>query len=221
MIVTMKDIWALPMIRKNFPDDVEKRGFNLHFVESLERKDLLNAVPELKSKGIASVVGLGGGQAIDVAKFFAWKLGCTLFQVPTALTVDAPWGHRAAVRDDGVVRYVGYAVPEAIYIDYDVLQSAPKELILSGIGDVLCFHTAHWDWKLADKKGKAGNFPFDKAMADQAYGVLENLLTHSKDIKALNDKGIKALVTALRYGGVLYLSDPADQPLKVKRERER
>ena len=70
LIVTMKDIWALPMIRKNFPDDAEKRGFNLHFVESLERKDLLNAVPELKSKGISSVVGLGGGQ-VHHAQFHA------------------------------------------------------------------------------------------------------------------------------------------------------
>ena len=180
------------------------KGISVHFVESLERDDLIKDAATWKSKGIASVVGIGGGQAIDVAKFFAFKFGCPLFQVPTALTVDAPWGHRAAVRDEGVVRYVGYAVPEAIYIDYDIIQSAPKELILSGIGDVLCFHTAHWDWKLADKRGKAGAWPYDKAVADQAYRVLETLLTHSKDIKALNDKGIKALVTALRYGGNMY-----------------
>ena len=197
----MKDVWDLPIIQKNFPPE-KMKDISVHFVESLERHDLIKDAATWKSKGIASVAGLGGGQAIDVAKFIAWNLRCPLFQVPTALTVDAPWGHRAAVRDDGVVRYVGYAVPEAIYIDYDILQSAPKELILSGIGDVLCFHTAHWDWKLADKRGKAGAWPYDEAVADQAYRVLETLLTYSKDIKALNDQGIKALVTALRYGGI-------------------
>ena len=70
-----------------------------------------------------AVIGLGGGQAIDVAKFFAWRRRLPLFQVPTAMTVNAPFGHRAGLRVDGLVRYLGWAVPEAVYVDLDVIQA--------------------------------------------------------------------------------------------------
>ena len=42
----------------------------------------------------AAIIGLGGGQALDVAKFLAWTRRLPLFQVPTATTVNAPFGHR-------------------------------------------------------------------------------------------------------------------------------
>ena len=44
-----------------------------------------------------------------------------LFQVPTATTVNAPFGHRAGLRDRGRVRYLGWAIPEAVYVDFDVI----------------------------------------------------------------------------------------------------
>ena len=102
------------------------------------QKDLQTIETNAKSNGnnIRCIIGLGGGQAIDVAKYFNWLLGSSvpLFQIPTALTVDAPWGHRAAIRYDGVVRYVGFAIPKAVYIDYGIVQNAPKRLNLSGVG---------------------------------------------------------------------------------------
>ena len=111
-----------------------------------------------------SIIGLGGGQAIDVAKFFAWTLGLPIFQVPTAMTVNAPFGHRAGVRTGGKVRYMGWAVPEAVYVDFDVIASAPQLLNRSGVGDILCYHTAHADWRLAHDLGREEpQWPYDEA----------------------------------------------------------
>ncbi len=71
------------------------------------------------------------------------------------MTVNAPFGHRAGIRTGGgVVRYLGWAVPEAVYVDFDVIASAPRQLNRSGIGDVLCYHTAHYDWRLARDLGR-------------------------------------------------------------------
>ena len=39
-------------------------------------------------------------------------------------------------RRDGVVRYVGWAVPEAVYVDVDVIGSAPARLNRAGVGDI-------------------------------------------------------------------------------------
>ena len=75
----------------------------------------------------ASFIGLGGGQAIDAAKYFAWRLDRPLHQFPTSLSVDAMYGQRAGVRENGMVRYVGWAVPECVYFDYGILETAPED----------------------------------------------------------------------------------------------
>jgi glycerol-1-phosphate dehydrogenase [NAD(P)+] len=145
LIVSMDDLWP------TFMDLFADQGAAVHLVETVDLEAL-----EVVAAGLPpfeSVVGLGGGQALDVAKFFAWKRRRPLFQVPTAMTVNAAFGHRFAVRVEGIVRYLGWAIPEAVYVDYDVIQAAPPHLNRSGIGDILCYHTAHFDWKLAHDLG--------------------------------------------------------------------
>jgi glycerol dehydrogenase-like iron-containing ADH family enzyme len=63
--------------------------------------------------GVARIIGLGGGTAIDTAKYLAWRTGLPLILVPSALTVDAPFTDSAAVRRDGRIHYTGSVAPEA------------------------------------------------------------------------------------------------------------
>ena len=89
-------------------------------------------------------------------------------------------------------------------LDYDLIRAAPRALNLSGVGDVLCFYTAHADWKIAQRANKAGSWPYDPYAVAQARQVMNKLLKHVEDIRLLNDTGISALVTALSYGGAAY-----------------
>ncbi len=66
-----------------------------------------------------------------MAKFF-WDF--LLFLVPTTLTVDARIVLQCVMYDGGVVRYVGFASQSAVYVDYDVIRSAPIRLNSSGVG---------------------------------------------------------------------------------------
>src|SRR2546423_1394746 len=137
-----------------------------------------------KLPAFAAIIGLGGGQALDVAKFFAWRTRRPLFQVPTATTVNAPFGHRSGLRTGGKVRYMGWAVPQAVYIDFDVIQSAPPALNRSGIGDILCYHTAHADWRLAADTGNVeARWPYDDDLVAQARERLDAVLAHLDDIR--------------------------------------
>ena len=160
VLVTMKDLYEMMGKMIDPTGDL----FVVYFVESLEADVLRKDLEKLEAASkIRTIIGFGGGQALDVAKFFSWSLGgIALYQVPTALTVDAPYGHRAAIRYDGVVRYVGFATPLCVFIDYDIIRSAPIKLNLSGVADVLCYHTAHADWALATKEGKHGKWPYDE-----------------------------------------------------------
>jgi hypothetical protein len=124
LVVTMEDLWP------TFEPYFDGHMAGVHFVKTLELEKLGNVVEALPH--CHSVIGLGGGQAIDIAKFIAWSRRLPLFQLPTAMTVNAPFGHRAGIRDKGKVRYMGWAVPEAVYVDFEVIQSAPPSSI--GVG---------------------------------------------------------------------------------------
>src|SRR6185436_7358539 len=139
-----------------------------------------------------SVIGLGGGQAIDVAKYFAWSRQLPLFQVPTAMTVNAPFGQRAGLRQDGIVRYLGWAVPEAVYVDFDIVRSAPAGLNRAGVGDILCYHTAHWDWQAASEAGRAEpRWPYDPDLVAAAREQLDNVMAALDDIHDVTEHGIR------------------------------
>jgi glycerol dehydrogenase-like iron-containing ADH family enzyme len=197
LVVTMSDLWP------RFAGFFDEHLAAVHFVETLELTDLEQLVTALPHAN--AVIGLGGGQALDVAKFVAWTRRLPLFQLPTALTVDAPFGHRAAVRIGGHVRYVGWAAPEAVYIDFDVIQSAPPLLNRSGIGDILCFHTAHFDWRLAHERDRTEpQWPYDERLVAEAREVFDQVWARLDDIGAVNEVGIRTLVNGLRYGGGAY-----------------
>ena len=193
LVVTMHDLW--PLFGRHF-DGAECR---VYYAESLEQTDLERDIRAMDD--IQAVVGLGGGQALDVAKYVAWRRRLPLFQAPTALSVNAVYGQRAGVRVGGNVVYRGWAVPETVYIDYDVLGAAPAHLNWSGIGDILCFHTGVLDWRYAEAVGKLEDkWRFDAALAEQSLAKAEAVVRHADDIRRLNDAGIRTLVDGLQWG---------------------
>ena len=118
------------------------------------------------------------------------------------MSVNAAFGHRFASRIDGNINYIGWTVPEAVYVDYDIIKKAPKIFNRSGICEILCYHTAHLDWKYADKIGKCeSKWPYDQNAVDEAQSVLDYMLEGIDDIKEVNDKGIKRLMNANSWGG--------------------
>ncbi|QPH54785.1 iron-containing alcohol dehydrogenase [Pontivivens ytuae] len=171
----------------------------VYTVRSIDEADLRRDLEELPR--VEAIVGLGGGQALDVAKYLAWRRRLPLFQVPTALSVNAVYGHRAGLRVDGKVRYMGWTIPESVFIDLDVIRSAPPQLNYSGIGDVLCFHTGVLDWKYAAAQGKCeSKWPYDPALAAQSLSKVEAVLDATGDIRDLTDNGIEVLLDGLKWG---------------------
>jgi glycerol-1-phosphate dehydrogenase [NAD(P)+] len=200
LLVTMPDLWAI------FKDQFAGQKFRLHLVDSIEESELDKS---LALQGdVQAVVGLGGGMATDVAKYFSWKKRLPLFQIPTSLSVNAPFAHRAAMRRDGVIKYVGFKVPEVVYLDYDIIQNAPQKLNRTGVGDIFCYFTAHEDWRLAAEVGKCeAKWPIDEVQIAEAAGVMMSCYNAAEEIKNVSESGIRVLSEALSWGGAAFANN--------------
>ena len=140
-----------------------------------------------------TVVGVGGGMAIDAAKYVSWKKGIRLVSIPTILSVDAFTTPAAGIRRNHEVAYVGHASPDPLVIDFGIIRSAPPELNIAGIGDLLSMHTASFDWNYANSKGKS-EYPFSADAIKKADDILQMLYGLLPDIRSNNDKGLMAIV---------------------------
>jgi glycerol dehydrogenase-like iron-containing ADH family enzyme len=149
--------------------------------------------------GASAVVGIGGGTALDTAKYLAWKRGLPLVQIPTITSVDAGFTDAIGVRVDGHVRYVGTIVPERVVIDIDLIRKAPGRLNRAGIGDVLSCHTGLHDWRAAVAAGHGA--PWNEDAAGLGHRLLAELADAVDDVAAVTPDGIRFLVDAYRRIG--------------------
>jgi glycerol-1-phosphate dehydrogenase [NAD(P)+] len=161
------------------------------FVESMEEAVLERQLGTLPVHD--TVVGVGGGQAVDLGKYLAWRGGARLVTVPTALSVDAFVTPAAGIRRSHQVEYVGETSPDPLVIDFDLIRTAPPHLNIAGTGDLLSIHTASHDWERAERAGRS-EYPFSPADVAAAREILREVEGQASEIQALTDRGLETIV---------------------------
>jgi len=187
IVLTQPEPWDL--VRRSFREGHTQ----LLLVESMEHGDV--AVRTDAFGAASAVFGIGGGSALDHAKYTAWKRGLPLVLVPTILSADAAFTKAVAVREGARVRYVGEIFPEHLLVDFGLLERAPRVLNLSGVGDILSIFTALWDWQEASERlGEE----YDPEIATAARGVLARLLAGAADLGEGSERGLHLLAESYR-----------------------
>lgn len=113
---------------------------SLEWVELFLQQDL---------SGYDAVLGLGGGKALDVAKYLAFRLNLPYLALPTSLSNDGFCSPQSSLTQAGRKVSLKARLPMAVVVDLEVVGGAPRSLWLSGVGDLVSKWTAIHDWKLA------------------------------------------------------------------------
>jgi len=193
VLVTMEEIW--PIVKSEFNTE--------NFVGCLftENTDVLHLEKLLEDfpREVKSVIGLGGGCAIDSAKYIASKSGLPLFQIPSTVSTNACFTRTIATREHGKIHYTGNVVPEVVCVDYELIKQAPLRLNRAGLGDAICGYTALYDWRLADKR----KVPplLDPRLVRARRRKLRIIKDNVDEIREVTDSGIKTLMETHKWTG--------------------
>jgi glycerol-1-phosphate dehydrogenase [NAD(P)+] len=146
-------------------------------------------------KDVSAVVGVGGGKALDVAKYVGFLGRLPYYAVPTSLSNDGFCSPQSSLTIRGKRRSLPAALPFGVVVDTAVCRDAPRVLTLSGVGDLVAKFTAVRDWKLAFH---AAGEPVDDFAALLSDGSIHAYLSHP----GFDLEGVRLLATALMLNGI-------------------
>lgn len=158
--------------------------------------------------GARTVIAVGGGTVIDVAKYAAYINGVDFVSIPTAPSHDGIVSPVSSLfTGDRRVSLLTRA-PVVAIIDTTLISSAPAELISSGFGDILAKIVSIKDWQLARDEASEAYCKTAESLTLKAVNLVIDALTrrHSHVEK------VKLLATALLYSGAAMMVVGSSRP---------
>ena len=134
---------------------LEKYGIKIVHKDNISDINIENAIhTAFKIPSTTKVLlGIGGGKALDYGKYCAHILKLPYITVPTSVSNDGFCSPNTSLLVAGKRKSVKSTIPYGVVADIDIIETAPKASLYSGIGDTISKITALWDWKQSFLKG--------------------------------------------------------------------
>ncbi|MBF0387420.1 MAG: iron-containing alcohol dehydrogenase family protein [Candidatus Omnitrophica bacterium] len=142
-----------------------------------------------------AIIGIGGGKALDVAKYVSFLARVPYIAAPTSLSNDGFCSPQSSLEFTGKRRSFPSAMPYGVVVDTAVCLSAPRVLWLAGVGDSVAKITSVYDWKLAFRKHGTQVDDFAALLSDAT--VFQLMAKPDHDLE-----GMRLLATALMLNGI-------------------
>jgi glycerol-1-phosphate dehydrogenase [NAD(P)+] len=167
-------------------------------------RELANSVRE---SFYDAIVGIGGGQTIDVVKYAASLAGVPMVTVATSLAHDGLASPVASLEHNGRKGSYGVHIPIAVIVDLDYVYRSPARWLRAGVGEALSNLSALKDWRLAHEQQGTAVDGLAKAFASSGA---EAVLYHDDSIES--DAFLDTLAQALVLSGLAMSVAGTSQP---------
>ena len=187
----------VPALQQRLKQSLQQHGIEAAAWMEVDSHDLEFAAAQFVElhKSVTAIVGLGGGKALDVAKYVAFLARRSCYAVPTSLSNDGFCSPNSSLLVRGHRRSLPSALPRGVIVDTGVCREAPRQLTLSGVGDLVAKFTAVRDWKLAFH---ATGEPVNDFAALLSDGSIHAFCSHP----SFDDDGIRLLAIGLIMNGI-------------------
>jgi len=154
-----------------------------------------------KAKSIEAdtVIGVGGGRTIDVAKLSAANSGAFFISVPTTASHDGIASNLASIKGLGRPYSMKANPPIAVLADSQIISESPFRFTASGCGDVISKAVSVRDWRLAneEKNDYYGEYAGSLALMGSSL-----IMRNAETIRDRTKEGYRTLLEALVSCGV-------------------
>lgn len=166
-------------------------------LDTVRLEDLTSLAFSMPAKTQA-VIGIGGGKVIDAAKYCVFLRNLAFISIPTSASSDGFSSASASLLVEGRRKSVPARLAYGIVVDTQIIKSAPKKFIYSGIGDMVSKITALYDWKFEEEHGYGKVNDFATMIAKKAVNSF--VRTPFESIE--EDLFIKELLDSLAMSGI-------------------
>jgi glycerol-1-phosphate dehydrogenase [NAD(P)+] len=162
-------------------------------------KTVKRITKEATTIGVDSVIGVGGGRTIDVAKLSAGKSGVPFISIPTTASHDGIASNLASVKGLGRPFSMKANPPIAVLADSEIISKSPYRFTASGCGDVISKAVSVRDWRLAHEEN---NDYYGEYAGSLALMSASLIMRNAKKIREKTQEGFRTLLEALVSCGV-------------------
>ena len=140
------DIGAKPVIESLENSDIDYDVIRVNRADY----DSISEVEDLISPE-TTVLGIGGGKVIDVAKLASYNQGVYFVSMPTTASHDGIVSPLASIKDSSTSTSAKAQSPIAVIADTEIIAKSPFRLLSAGCADLIANFTAIKDWELAHR----------------------------------------------------------------------
>lgn len=159
----------------------------------------VDVAKKVSMNNIGLIIGLGGGTALDTAKYAAFVANVAYIAIPTALSNDGVCSPVSVLYAQNERKHSFTSkIPDGLLIDTDIILDAPKILLEAGVGDTISNYTALYDWQLGCEENADRPNDFAYMLSENAFNAL--LYSEAKSLNTI--PGIKMLAESLVLSGL-------------------
>ena len=146
-----------------------------------------------------TVLGVGGGKVIDVAKLSSYNRGVYFISMPTTASHDGIVSPMASIKNPDTSISVNAHSPIAVIADSEVIAQSPFRLLAAGCADLIANFTAIKDWELAHR---LKNAPFSESAAALSIMSAHLITDNVANIKPGLEASARIVMKSLFSGGM-------------------